>query len=74
MHYATGFGSDWDSWKVKVVVADGPNKGTWECDWEECYLEDIDAETTLTFSVSVEGGFKLNMNSRSCQTNLLPKG
>lgn len=71
VNYVTGFASPNDFWHVTVVVSDGPNKGTWQNqDWKGCYLEDEDRDLTLQFSVSPDDGFKLNMNSDGCQTDL----
>lgn len=71
VHYGTGFLSPHDLWHVKVVVDDGPHRGTWQnSGWKECYLEEQDQQVTLQFSVSPGGGLKLNMLSSGCSTGL----
>lgn len=72
VNYATGFGSSFDHWHVSVVVDDGPHQGTWRnAGWKECYLTEDDAEAVLQFSVSAASGFKLNMISSGCQSDLM---
>jgi hypothetical protein len=71
VHYQTGFLTGFDYWKVRVEVVDGRAKGVWENDdWKECYLTEEDQGTVLRFSVSDDGGFKLNMISSSCTDGL----
>jgi hypothetical protein len=71
VHYQTGFLTGFDYWHVRVEVTDGRAKGVWENeDWKECYLTEDDQGTVLRFSVSGDGGFKLNMISSSCTDDL----
>jgi hypothetical protein len=43
----------------------------WENDgWKQCNLEEEDQGTVLAFSVSEDGGLKLNMVSASCTTDI----
>jgi hypothetical protein len=71
VHYETGPFSSFDYWHVRVDVVAGPNQGTWENSaWKECYLKAEDQGRTHHFSVSAEGGLKLNMVSSSCTDGL----
>jgi hypothetical protein len=71
VHYQTGLFTGNDHWKVRVEVPTGRGKGVWENDeWKQCNLEPEDQGTILRFSVSEEGGFKLNMVSSSCTADL----
>ena len=75
VHYKTGVLSPNDFWHVKIVVSDGPNRGTWENNGlKECYLTEDDQQMDLRFSVSPNGGFKLDMISSSCTTGLSRTG
>jgi Up-Regulated in long-lived daf-2 len=71
VHYQTGLFTGDDHWRVHVEVTTGREKGVWENDgWKQCNLEEEDQGTILRFSVSEAGGFKLNMVSPSCTTDL----
>lgn len=71
VHYQTGLFTAFDYWHVRVEVTDGKAKGVWENDDDkECYLTEEDQGTVLRFSVSGDGGFKLNMISSSCTDDL----
>lgn len=71
VHYETGLFTGWDSWKVRVEVLGGRERGVWENgDWKRCYLTEDDQGTVLTFDVSSQGGFQMTMISSGCRDDL----
>ncbi|GAA2103018.1 hypothetical protein GCM10009841_19910 [Microlunatus panaciterrae] len=72
VHYETGLFTGFDRWSVRVEVVEGPQKGVYEtADAKRCYLTEDDQGTVLTFDVSAEAGFKINLISSSCQADLV---